>query len=179
MLATCQAEAPPVGLLEVTTLPTLSTATHSDELAHEIASSLFPGSTWVTFQAAVPPVGSLEVTTSPDPSPATHSVADGHDTVVRSAPSIGSAVHAYCPAVGSVEVSRIPPLTTAQNELDTHETDELSGLPAVKDGLSILVAEDQASGEATGLGDCAAAPATALKQETRTSPMSARRPRVR
>jgi hypothetical protein len=70
-------------------------------------------------------------------------------------------------------------LTTAQNELATQETDELPGLPAVEDDRSIFMAEDQANGDATGVVDCAAAPAAAARPAPRIKPIIARRRRVR
>lgn len=61
MRASCQAELPPVGSVEVRTSPWLSTATHRVVAGHEIASSAPQGmSMCVTDQAADGLVGSVE-----------------------------------------------------------------------------------------------------------------------
>jgi hypothetical protein len=92
---TFQAAAPPVGLLEVTTPPFVSTATQRPLLGHEmpfseqgaplVAVGAQPAGpyTCVTFQAAAPPVGFLEVTTLPPPSTATQKLLLGQDTLER------------------------------------------------------------------------------------------------
>src|SRR5947208_734775 len=79
-LATLQAPAPPVGLVELTTLPPLSTATQSDVDGHEMPLIPLLPSTLVTVQAPAPPVGLVEVTTLPTLSTATQSDVDGHET---------------------------------------------------------------------------------------------------
>ena len=78
--ATVQAAAPPVGLLEVTTLPLRSTATQRPLLGQDTPFRAVPPSTGVTVQAAVPPVGLLEVTTLPALSTATQRPLLGQDT---------------------------------------------------------------------------------------------------
>ena len=76
---TVHAAAPPVGLVEVTTLPVPSTATHNVVLGQEIPLTGLLPSTFDTDHAVAPPVGLTEVTTSPDPSAATHNVLLGHE----------------------------------------------------------------------------------------------------
>lgn len=77
---TVHALAPPVGLVEVSTSPAPSTATHSDAEGHETPPSMLLPSTLLTVHALAPPVGSIEVTAFPAPSTTTHSKADGHET---------------------------------------------------------------------------------------------------
>ena len=79
-LLVLQAVAPPVGLVELSVLPTESTATHSVTVGQETPSSALPSSMSASFQAPAPPVGSVEVRTSPVSSTATHSVVVGHET---------------------------------------------------------------------------------------------------
>jgi hypothetical protein len=107
MLAVCHALAPPVGLVEVTTFPALSTATHNEVPTHETAANAFAPSTEITFHAAAPPVGFVEVITSPDQSTATQSDAVGHDIPVMWIPAFPTraSVHAPQPPVGSVDVA--------------------------------------------------------------------------
>src|SRR5450756_1420219 len=86
-LVTVQAPAPPVGLLEVTTLPAKSTATQRPLLGQDTPRRTLEPSTWVTVQAAAPPVGLLEVTTLALPSTATQRPLLGQDTRRRLMPS--------------------------------------------------------------------------------------------
>jgi hypothetical protein len=72
--------APPVGSVDVTTFPLLSTATHNAVEEHDTPVRALLPSTSVVVQAPPPPPGSVEVTTFPLLSTATHSDADGHDT---------------------------------------------------------------------------------------------------
>ena len=77
-LTTCQVEAPPVGSVEVMTLPlTQSTPTQSAAEGHDTSLKLTPGRL-TTCQGEFA-VGSVEVTTSPNWPTATHSLADGHE----------------------------------------------------------------------------------------------------
>ncbi len=80
-LVTVQAAAPPVGLLEVTTLPLRSTATQRPLLGQDTPSALMPE--LVTVHAPAPPVGLLEVTTLPPRSTATQRPLVGQDTPDR------------------------------------------------------------------------------------------------
>jgi hypothetical protein len=88
-LVTFQAEAGPVGLDELTTLPLSSTATHMLVVGQDTldkkqfapvsdTTQLVP-STCTTFQAAAPPEGLVEVTTLPTMSTATHRPVLGQD----------------------------------------------------------------------------------------------------
>jgi hypothetical protein len=77
-------------LVELTTFPARSTATHSEADGHEIPlsapgqgpSEVQLGSTAVIVHALLPPFGSVEVTTSPRSSTATHKDWDGHEIAV-------------------------------------------------------------------------------------------------
>jgi hypothetical protein len=64
-LAAVQAAAPPVGLVDVTTLPAASPATHSVVDGQETAASCCELSTVAAVQTPAPPVGLLEATTVP------------------------------------------------------------------------------------------------------------------
>jgi hypothetical protein len=81
---TVQAVAPPVGWLEVTTLPLLSTATQRPLLGQD--TPVRWERTGVTIQAAAPPLGLLEVTTLPVKSTATQRPLLGQDTPSRVPP---------------------------------------------------------------------------------------------
>src|SRR5436190_1543975 len=75
---------PPVGLVEVTTLPLRSsTATQRSLVGQEATFSEVELCTFVTVQAAAPTVGLLEVTTLPLSSTATHRSLLGQDTAWR------------------------------------------------------------------------------------------------
>jgi hypothetical protein len=76
-----QATAPPVGLLEVTTLPPVSVAKQRPMLGHVTPYRELEASTGVTVQVAAPPVGLREVTTLPLPSVATQRTLLGQDTL--------------------------------------------------------------------------------------------------
>jgi hypothetical protein len=80
-LLTVQAADPPVGFVEVTTLPLLSTATQKPLLVHDTPVSALVPSTLATNQG--PTLGSTEVTTSPLPSTAAQKPSLGQDTPVR------------------------------------------------------------------------------------------------
>jgi hypothetical protein len=71
-------DAPPVGSVETTALPLLSTATQSGADVQETAVSRMPLSTSTGLLQLEPP--SVEVTTRPPPSMATQSDVDGQDT---------------------------------------------------------------------------------------------------
>jgi hypothetical protein len=115
---TLQALPPPVGFVELTTFPALSTATHSDVEGHDTplsapghcAVEVQLGSTEVTVHALVSPVGSVEVSTLPAVSTATHNDCDGHETAVRSGPQtpgveqVHVSFQALRPPVGFVEL---------------------------------------------------------------------------
>ena len=82
-LAAFQAAAPPVGLVDASTLPSRPTATHRSRLGQETLDTVVEVFTWVTFQAPAPPVGSLEATTLPLSSTATQRLLLGQDTPER------------------------------------------------------------------------------------------------
>ena len=81
--ARIHAEAPPVGLLDVTAPPAESTATHSDTDEQETPLRRVVPSTWATCHAEVPPVALVELSTFPPESTATHNDTDAHDTPLR------------------------------------------------------------------------------------------------
>ena len=82
--------APPVGLVEVKTSPTLVVATHNEIDGHDTASTIsLPEATGALLQELAPPVGSVDVRiVAPPwmlapPPPATHSETDGHETAPK------------------------------------------------------------------------------------------------
>lgn len=94
-------DAPPVGLVELSTLPAWSPATHRVADGHEIAQMRMFASTSLRLHAAVPPAGSLEVRIPPLPSDATHAVLEAQETPHRGlVPSTSARVHAPAPPSG-------------------------------------------------------------------------------
>ncbi len=113
MWAADHALLPPAGSAEVSTRPTLSTATQLDGDEHEIAPSAC-SSTSVQVQVPAPSAGLLDASTSPARSTATHSEVDGQDTSkIDLSPSTWAGTHACSPFVGSVEVITFPSFSTA------------------------------------------------------------------
>jgi hypothetical protein len=111
--ATVQADAAAVGLLDVTTLPTWSTATQKPLLGQETAVIRLEPSTRATVQVDGPPVGSLEVTTLPPAPTATQRPLVGQDTLTKhgdhpvsaapqSEPRTGLTAHAELVTFGDV-----------------------------------------------------------------------------
>src|ERR1700722_20858979 len=86
-----QAATPPVGSVEVRTLPAQSVATQKEAVGHEMPLRPYEleSTPVAAIQAAAPPVGSVEVTMSPALSTTTHSVIDGHEMFASAA--VGSA----------------------------------------------------------------------------------------
>ena len=80
-LLTDQAEAPPVGLVEVTSLPSWSAATQRFEM-HETLVIQFSPSTLAATHEETPPVGLVEVKTLPNESVATHRVVEWQEMSV-------------------------------------------------------------------------------------------------
>src|SRR5450759_2513644 len=131
---TRHAAAPPVGLDELSTLPSSSTAAQNtaegQETAYTPPSPLSAaGSTLTLLHAAAPPVGLVEVSTSPASSTATHSARDGQDTeVTPEALSTATALHAAGPPAGLVEMN-----SSWSSSLTRHsfvETQSIPGAPA-------------------------------------------------
>ena len=123
-LAIVKAEAPPVGLVEVTTSPVASVATQRETLGHDMPrSSWVVPSTAATLQVEAPPVGLVEVTTLPSKSTATHSEVLGQEMAPgRSSPSASATFHVDAPPVGFVEVTTFPWLSVATHrEVLGHE----------------------------------------------------------
>jgi hypothetical protein len=86
MYDTVQADAPPVGLVEVIMFPALSTPTQRDALGHETLVRALWLSTTTKVQADAPPVGLVEVNTLPRLSTATQSDTFGHETPWKAPP---------------------------------------------------------------------------------------------
>src|SRR6476660_1541962 len=108
------APAPPVGFVEVTTLPPVSPATHSAADTQDMLRRGLVPSTFVTVHvAAAPSPGSVDVRTFPALSPATHRVGETQETLRM--PVVPSALLvAQLPlVVGSVEVRTVPRSSTA------------------------------------------------------------------
>ena len=86
MSAVLQADAPPVGSVEVSTSPVESVATHRLVDGHDTAIRVASGSTETDCHADVPPPGLVECRTLPTWSTATHSLVDGHEIAVSPLP---------------------------------------------------------------------------------------------
>src|SRR5207247_2433441 len=82
-LVTVHAAAPPVGLLEVTTVPPLPTATHSRTLGHETPFRLDAPIRLLSVHAVSLPVGFVEVITLPARFTPAHSVLLGHEMLLK------------------------------------------------------------------------------------------------
>jgi len=80
---TVHADAPPVGLRDVTTFPTWSTAAQKLLLGHEMAVTTLEPSTRVTVHTDGPPVGSVDVITSPAAPTATQRALVGQETPTK------------------------------------------------------------------------------------------------
>src|ERR1700726_746115 len=92
------AAAPPVGLVDTTALPLLSTPTHRLAVGHETLLNVFAPSTSVIVQADAPPGGLVEVSALPELSTATQRLVVGHDTATSVLVSVRVvAVHVLCP----------------------------------------------------------------------------------
>jgi hypothetical protein len=75
-------EAPPVGLVEIMTEPSSSTATHNFMLGHETPLMALVPSMSTAFHAGAPLVGFVEMTACPSLSTATHRCALGQETAI-------------------------------------------------------------------------------------------------
>jgi hypothetical protein len=90
-LVTVHAAAPPVGLLEVTTVLPLPTATHSRTLGHETPFRLDAPIRLLSVHAVSLPVGFVEVITLPARFAPAHSVLLGHEMLLKALPEPTSA----------------------------------------------------------------------------------------
>jgi len=116
------AEAPPLGLVDVTTLSS-STATHSDPVGHEIPPNVNGGARR-TLHAALPPVGLVEVATWL--ALIAQNAGEGQDTPnMKERPRTRAVFHAEGPPRGRVELTTALP-TATQSGPETHETLERS-----------------------------------------------------
>src|SRR6185437_13463587 len=131
MSAACHVVAPPVGSVEVTTLPAVSTATQSAESdVHDTPFSFVPVSIAVTVQP--PAVGVEDSIALPTPSTATQRSAVHEMPVIVLVPSTpATSVHE---PVGSVVVNRFPWLSPATHRFALVHEIAVSELP-----LSIVV----------------------------------------
>ena len=120
---TFQAAAPPVGLVEVTTLPLPSTSTQKPVVGQD--TPLGPKSaevTCVTFQEGAPPVGLVEVTTLSWPTATQRSLL-GQDTLERPLDGTLLTLQAVAPPVGLVDMTTSPrSFTTMQSPVLGQET---------------------------------------------------------
>jgi len=99
-----QADAPPPGLLEVTTSPFESTAAQNEDDGQEIPVRVPTESTSASFQADAPPPGLLEVTTSPFESTAAQNVDEGQEIPESADPITTGADHVNSEAEASALV---------------------------------------------------------------------------
>lgn len=83
MAVVTQALAPPTGLVEVSTLPSVSTAAQNEALGQEMAFRRVVPSMFAAVQALAPPVGSVEVRTLPLLSTAAQKASLGQETPLR------------------------------------------------------------------------------------------------
>lgn len=129
---------PPVGRVEVITLPRLSTAAQNDRDGHETAITCLPQSRWhvvcfgstrTALQVDAPPVGSVE-TNSLVGSNATHNDGDAHEMPLNppAPPSLGTNQRSTRTTdqrrlLGLFDTTTSPPSSTATHNLtDGHET---------------------------------------------------------
>lgn len=118
------APAPPVGSVEVTTLPSELTAAQSSAEGQDTPSKPSRPLRLVVVQAPMPLAGSTEVRTLPASSTAAQNSVDAQDTPVSwLGLSTGAVDHMPAPPAGSVEVSTLPSSSTAtQNDGPVQET---------------------------------------------------------
>jgi len=120
-----QAADPPVGSVDVHTLPRLSNATQYDAVAQDTFVRVH-GKIGMTCHAPAPSAGSVVVATLPLLAVATHRAVDGHDTPVKNAPVplrrwVGG--QADAPPVGSVDARTSPESSAAtHSEMLAHDT---------------------------------------------------------
>jgi hypothetical protein len=125
-----------VGSVEINARPEPSIATHNESETQEIPVGIFPLlSMFVAAQAGLASVGSVETNATPSASTVAHSEVDGHEipcspggwrsSIGDGFGSISSVVQAGVAAVGSVEVTEFPELSTAtHSEVEGHEMPE-------------------------------------------------------
>jgi hypothetical protein len=135
------------GSVDVTALPLLSTATHSDADGQETAVMRVPLSTLSGLFQLDPPF--VDVTTFPPPSTATHSEVDGQETPKNPWPLMFTgALQAAEPPVGFVDLSALPfPSTATHKDVVGQETASRELL------LESTVATVHAEGPPLGLVD--------------------------
>jgi hypothetical protein len=104
-LVTFQAKAPPVGLVEVSTSPSMLAETQN--LADGQDSGPVPAAILVCFQAEAPPVGLADVSRLPFELETTQSVVEAQEISVSDAASTNVAFHAGTPPVELVEVKHV------------------------------------------------------------------------
>jgi hypothetical protein len=146
---------PRVGSFDVTTSPSASVATQSDNAAHEIALSWRPSgltlppqwvaghgpeSTIAVCQAAAPPVGLVEVIISPARSTTTHKDSDGQDTASNAPAAASFALCQPLAAAGLVIQKTYPAVSTAtHNDDETQETPDNDAAHMLSPQLCMLL----------------------------------------
>jgi hypothetical protein len=131
MFPTVHADGPPPGLVDVTTLPLSSTATHSVIDGQEMPSIGLVPSICASCHADAPPDGFVDVTTFPRQSTPAHRVMDGHDipdiVFVSDTVFMGSTLaedQEPAPPLGLVDVTTLPHCPPAtQSDGEGHEID--------------------------------------------------------
>lgn len=133
---TAHALAPPVGLLELRTVPASSVTKHREACEHRTAPRLREPSMSAVDHARAPPVGFVETAMLPPTPVATHVVVDGQVTLPSPA-TVGRTVRvqAAAPAVGSVDVYTVEPPTATHSDGDGHATAlgpfKIGGMPMI------------------------------------------------
>ena len=157
---TFQAATPPVGLVEVTTLPKLSTATHRLLLGQDTPVRKLEPSTCASFQAVAPPIGLVEVTTLPLVSTATQRTLLGQDTAVSrgplalgpTEPSTLVTFQATAPPVGLLDETALPWSSIATHRLLLGHDTPTRLIPMIDLGSSTCTGAAQVNSE-PGIGD--------------------------
>ena len=125
-----QEAAPPLGSVEVRTLPLSSTATQRLSVGQETPVILIEVPALASCQPAAAPLGSVEVRTFPVLLPAAQSRVDTQETPCRPTgpPGVPASAQVEAPPVGSVETKMRPsPPVATQSEGVPQETPRSSG----------------------------------------------------
>ena len=153
------ADAPPVGLVDVSTSPNKSTATHNDDDAHDTS---VRGSPSPIFHWSRPRrlAARRHVSTFPFSSTATHSEMDGQETAFKLGlftpvvSIVTGADQAERPPVGLVDVSTFPaPSTATHDDFDGHDTPFSAFVPS-----TFTIDHDNGVAAAAGAGDASTVP---------------------
>ena len=154
--ALAHAPAPPVGLVELSTEPPPSTATHSAADGHDTPVSVLVESTVALDHVAAPPSGLVEVQTLPDSSTATQSDVEGQEIPLSGFAVMLATDHRAVAVAGVVVVSTLPIRSTAaQNELVGHEIAVRPLSPRLVPSMSAVV---QVAGPPVGFDELTRSP---------------------